>query len=320
MKNKIFNQTHIEGYLYQHKLEKKVTGPKAKAPNTTYITGTIDIATDNEMTNIVTVHYSYQTATTKSGKENRTFTTLANIIDGKICSVMEHGKDKAQKFVIDSALDVNEWYAESRTNKGEYELASYIRNENGFISPVDALNEDESKRATFETDIIINKATRVEADPEKDLPEKVVLSGYIMNFRQDFMPISYTVLNPGAMDYFESLDASNANPVFTKVCGKQVSTITVRKVEEEGAFGETYIREYTNSHRDFVVNWAKKDTYEIGDGEDFDLSKDDIKKGLANRETTLAAKKEQAKERATQAAAENEAPSAFANSDDNFGF
>jgi len=68
-----------------------------------------------------------------------------------------------------------------------------------------------------------------------------------------------------------------------------------------------------------VVNWASKDTYEVGDGEDFDLSKDDIKKGLANRETTLAAKKEQAKERAIQAAAD-ETPSAFANSDDNFGF
>lgn len=316
MKTKIFNQSHVEGYLYQHKLEKKVTGANSKSPNTPYITGTIDLATDDDMTNIVSIHYTYVVALTKDGKPNRTFKTLANIIDGTICSVMEHGKDKAQKFVADTAIDVNEWYTE---RNGEEEIASYMRNEGGFLTAVDVLNEDENMRATFKTDIILNKVVRFEADEDKELPEKVVLHGYIMNFRKDFMPVKYTVLNPGAMDYFESLEISDRNPVFTEVRGKQVSTVTVKRVEEEGAFGETYVREYPNTHRDFVVNWARKETYEIG--EDMDISPAEIKQGLADRQTNLATKKKEREEYlANKADAAANAGSAFAKTDENFGF
>jgi hypothetical protein len=35
------NELHLEGYLYQHTLEKKVSGPTSKTPNTEYITGEI---------------------------------------------------------------------------------------------------------------------------------------------------------------------------------------------------------------------------------------------------------------------------------------
>ena len=100
MKSKIFNQSHVEGYLYQHKLEKKVTGPNSKSPNTPYISGTIDLATDDEMTNIVSIHYTYVVAVTKNGQPNRTFKTLANIIDGNICSVMEHNSFTAFYFKL----------------------------------------------------------------------------------------------------------------------------------------------------------------------------------------------------------------------------
>ena len=53
MRTKLVNATHIEGILYQHNLEEKTTGANAKNPNTVYIAGTIDIATDNALTNIV---------------------------------------------------------------------------------------------------------------------------------------------------------------------------------------------------------------------------------------------------------------------------
>ena len=314
MKKTVFNRNHIEGYLYQHKLEKKVTGPNSKAPNTIYITGTIDLATDNEMVNIVSVHFTYVTPTTKEGKENRTFRTLANIIDGTLCSVMQHGKDKAHKLSIDSAMDANEFYSD---RSGELELVSAMRNEGGFISTIDVLNEDEKVRATFDTDVIIYKVTHMDADEEKELPEKVIVSGYVMNFRRDFIPVKYSVLNPNAMAYFEDLDASEKNPVFTRVRGRQVSTIVVKKVVEEGAFGESYVREYPNSHKEFVITWAAKDLYEIGD--DADISVADIKTGLANRQTTLATMK---KEREEYMATKNagRAASAFANPDENFDF
>ena len=83
---KVENTVHLEGYLYEYNLEMKVTGPNSKSPNTPYITGTITIATDEECTNIVPVHYTYVTATTKNGGTNNTFVALKSLLEyGKTC-------------------------------------------------------------------------------------------------------------------------------------------------------------------------------------------------------------------------------------------
>ena len=78
---KLINAVHLEGYLYQHSLELKVSGENSKNPGTEYITGTVEVSTDNECIIIVPVHYTYVTSTYASGKANETFTTLKNIIN-----------------------------------------------------------------------------------------------------------------------------------------------------------------------------------------------------------------------------------------------
>jgi hypothetical protein len=45
---KFFNEAHIEGYLYEHNLEMKETGPNSKNPGTPFISGTIGIVTDDK--------------------------------------------------------------------------------------------------------------------------------------------------------------------------------------------------------------------------------------------------------------------------------
>ena len=92
---KMINQTHIEGLLYEHKLELKESGPNSKNPGTKFISGTIDIATDDAGVNIVPVHFTYVTEKTAKGSTNATFTTLMNIIDKKFGTVMANGKDAA---------------------------------------------------------------------------------------------------------------------------------------------------------------------------------------------------------------------------------
>lgn len=47
MKAKIFNQTHVEGYIYEHDLKFKVSGPNAKTPGVEFINGTLSVATDD---------------------------------------------------------------------------------------------------------------------------------------------------------------------------------------------------------------------------------------------------------------------------------
>jgi hypothetical protein len=161
--------------------------------------GTLDVATDDACTNIVPVHFTYVVATTAKGATNATFTTLMNIIDGKYGSVMANGKENAAKVRIDSALALNEFYAD---RNGEEELVSVKRNESGFVHIVDHLAEDETLRNTFKCDMLITGVKEVEADEERKLPAKAIVRGAIFDFRGSLMPVEFSAVNPNAINYF----------------------------------------------------------------------------------------------------------------------
>lgn len=271
------NSTHIEGYVYEHNLALK-TSTSEKNPGVEYINGTLSIATDDEMTNIVQVHFSFTTAVYgKSGKPNNTFNILKAIIEGKIGSVMEHGKENAGKLRIDSAIGLNEWF-DSR-NGGE--LVSVKRNEGGFIHQVSELCEPKN-RATFNEDMVITGATRVEANEERGTAEHLILKGCVFDFRNALLPVEFSVYNSKAMDYFESLEPSNSNPIFTRVQGQEISQTIVRKTEEESAFGEAIIKESRSTQRDYVVTWAQTEPYMWDD--ESTLTAKEFTEMIANRE------------------------------------
>lgn len=308
---KCLNTTHISGYLYEHKLELRESGPNSKNPGTKFIMGTIDIATDDACTNIVSVHFTYVTATTAKGSPNATFTTLMNIIDGNYGSVMADGKDNAVKLRIDSALGLNEFYSD---RNGKEELVSAKRNEGGFVHVTTELEPDENQRNTFKCDMLITGVREVEADEEKNLPAKVIVRGAIFDFRNSLLPVEFSAVNPGAMDYFLGLEASNANPTFTCVWGKQVSETVVRKIVTESAFGDDEVREVRNSRKDFVITGANKEPY-VWDDEST-LTAQEVAEAVAARETYLATIKQRQDE---YKASKNAAPAA-AKSNGGFNF
>ena len=305
----MINKSHIEGILYEHDLELKTSGPNSKNPGTQFISGTVSIATDDAGLNIVPVHFTYVTATTAKGGTNATFTTLKNIVDGVIGSQMKDGKDKAGKIRIDSAIGLNEFYTD---RNGTEELVSAKRNEGGFVHTCDALNEDEKTRNTFECDMLITNCRRVEANPDKNIPEKVIVKGAIFDFRKSLLPVEFTALNVNAMNYFEDLGATQANPVFTKVWGRQVSETVVKKTIEESAFGDAAVKETKSSRRDFVITGAAKEPY-VWDDEST-MTAAELTEAIANREVYLAGVKQRADEyKASKGAAPaNAAPAAGA--------
>lgn len=223
---------------------------------------------------------------------------------------MEHGKENAGKVRIDSALDLNEWYDLKSPGAP---LVSVRRNEGGFVHLTQELNA-EPQRATFEVDMLITGAIRVEADPEKNQPEKVTVKGCIFNFRKMLLPVEFTVLNPKAMDYFEGLDASSKTPVFTKVSGQQVSKTVIKTTEEESAFGEASVKETRTTQRDLIITWAQAVPYEW-DSEDTILASE-LSEMISERELHLAdIKKRQDEYQASKGGAFNgEAASAPASS------
>lgn len=282
MKNMI-NRTHIEGVIYEHDLQVRVTGENSKNPGTEFIMGTVSIATDDAMTNIVPVHFTYVTATTAKGNANATFTTLKQIIDGSLGSVMNNGAEGAAKIRIDSAIGLNEFYSD---RNGKEELVSAKRNEGGFVHTTTTLAEDEKLRNTFEVDMLITNVREVEADPDKNLPAKAIVKGAIFDFRKSVLPVEFSATNPNAMNYFLGLGASAKEPVFTRVKGRQVSETIVRQITEESAFGEPSVREVTSSRKDWVITWAQGDVYAWDD--ESTITAAELTEAMANREVYLA--------------------------------
>lgn len=292
----------IYGYLYEviredptkerqdrKALLEKVTGENSKNPGTPFISGVIKIATDEACTNIVEVHYTYVTPTyAKSGKPNTTYKILKGVIDGTYKSVMESSKDEAVKLKATPALDVNDFYVKDMET-GEERLVSYLVNEGGFLEVINKLPANEDERARFDVDMLIKSAKRIDADEERGLAEKVIISGSIFNFRNEIMPVEFTVYGEKPMDYFENLEPSASEPVFTRVRGRHVSTVIDKVKEETSAFGEPMITHYSSTKRENVIYWAPSETYIFDDEET--LTKAEVKKMVADREVKLAAEK-----------------------------
>ena len=300
MKKSMINSVHIEGVLYSHNLEAKVTGENSKNPGTPYIAGTIDIATDNEQTNVVSIHFTYVTPAYGSGKSNPNYAILNDVISGKVKNVTEHGE--GAKLRVDSAIALNEFYSD---RNGEEELVSVKRNEGGFIHIVSKIDDDEKKRNTFTTDMVITGVTHVDADEERNLPEKVTVRGCIFDFRNALLPVEFSATSTGAMNYFEGLGVSNKEPVFTKVWGRELATTITRTITEESAFGEPMVREVNSTRRDFVITGALTEPYAWDD--ETTITAAELTKAMTDRQTYLAAMKQRQDEyRASQGGSSNE--------------
>lgn len=278
---KMINTTHIEGLVYDHKLEKKVSGETSKNPGTEFINGILNVATDDKGMNVVPVHFSYVTATTSKGGTNNTYNALARIIDENP-SVVKVGRNNAMKVRIDSAVGLNEFFADLKDEKP----VCAKRNEGGFVHIVNEIDEDEKKRSYFETDMLITGVRDVEADPERNLPAKVVVMGYAFDFRNALLPVEYSVTNENGMKYFQRLDCSPANPTFTKVWGRQISQTIKTEITEESAFGEASVRIRETTNRDFVITGTSKVPYMWDD--DSTITAMEMKKALQDREIYLA--------------------------------
>lgn len=280
MIKKTRNNVYVEGRVYQHDLKiKTVQNEKSANYGKEFIAGDLSVATDEDGLNVVTIHYTYVTPTTKAGGSNATFDALKKIIDDNKTWI-QVGKDEAVKVKINSSLALNDFYNRDNT------LVSAKTIEGGFVTIVNAINVDETKRSRFNTDIVITKVTHIEADEEKGITEDFTrISGAVFNFRNAILPIDFIVRNPNGMRYFEGLDITPSEPVFTRVEGNIVSQTISKEIEEDGAFGKT-IRKVDRKLREWCVDWASPTPYEFG--EENVLTIEDLQKASQDRELHLA--------------------------------
>lgn len=287
MKSKWKNAVEVQGYIFnfgnseREMLKECISGPNATHPGTQYIRGTLNVATDDEASNVVTIWFQYvpKVWPAKNGKperENPTYAELARLID--TAKTFESDGAAATKVRVSGNLDVNDFY----TREGELASPKRIRGSfvhvlNGPISP---------NPATFDIECILSNAITKEVDGGEDY---LTLKGYTFDFRNAILPFDVNVRIPAAITYFENQDISNANPLVTNIKGNIVSAIVKQEEEVESAFGDPVVNVTTRSVRTWDVTWAAKEPMEWDD--ESSITKAELKKVLQEREDMLAAEK-----------------------------
>ena len=277
---KMINSERVEGRVYQHNLVKKTVQNQASQNfGKEFISGNIEVAVDEEGLVIIPVHFTYVVEQTNNGNKNATYGNLEKIINGGKTWITD-GKDEALKVRIDTALAVNDFYTQ------DDRLVSAKVNEGGFVSIISELGP-ENERNTFTEDMLITNVKRVEADPDKNIDnDYVVVKGAIFNFRNALLPVEFIVRNPDGMIHFEDLNASQNEPVFTKVWGRINCGSIVNEVKEETAFGEEAVRTYERKIREWIITGASKVPYDFGD--ETVLTAAEVQKAMQDREIMLA--------------------------------
>jgi len=286
---KTLNTENIEGRVYEHDLAvKTVQNQQSENYGKEFINGSLSVATDEEGLNVLTVHYTYVTETTKQGKPNITYANLKRIMEGK--TWVTDGKDAALKVRLTPSAALNDFYPQ-----GGDQLVSQQRNEGGFVSIVSDLKPEGIQRQSFKFDAVISNVTLVEADPEKYISEDYVkINAAIFNFKNDILPFTLVAKSQGAINYFMNLGVSPSNPIFTQVWGEIVSTTIKVQKTIESAFGEPAVDITERQQREWVITGAKPEPYVFDSPET--ITAEELTQAIANRNIYLEDVKARAKE------------------------
>lgn len=283
------NKCHIEGRIFKHTLQSRVTGENAKNPGTPYIQGQVDVATDEEGINVVPVRFTYVTEFyAKSGKPNDTYKVLSEIIENDK-TWEKNGKDEAPQVRIDGDIEVNDFMGrDGQMVEAKGIRGSFIHYANGQFG----LNENENKRNTFEADMLIAGIVEREIENGDDY---INLRGYVFGWQNRLIPVTFSVRTPEGIQYFQKCDISNENPLYTKVWGNITSTTVETKVERESAFGGTQVDVSTRTLRAWDVIGCAVEPYEWDDESTMTVA--EFKTLFDAREVQKAEAKKRAEER-----------------------
>ena len=298
---KCLNQVRIIGKVYgfgdangRQALELKTSGPNAKKPGTEFIGGILQVAVDDAGLNVIPVHFTYVTATTSNGKANASFGVLKKILEeGK--TWVSNGPEAATIVKIDGAVAVNDFY------NNENEVVSAKQIEGSFVTVLSNASYEAEKAKKekelniFRADMLITSVKRTEKDPDNNINDDfVTVHGAVFNFRNELLPVDFIVRNESGMAYFEDLDASSVNPVFTKVWGEINCLTKVTEIREESAFGGDSVRTFERKTREYLIKGCASLPYEF-DSEGI-ITRQELTEALQNREVHLADVKKNAEE------------------------
>lgn len=308
MKQKINNEVILQGYLFNHDLEKRtVKNKESKNFGKDFIRGFVYIATDSEGTNVVPVYYPFVSPITSTGAVNGTYQVLENILNNNP-TWTNNGKEKALKVRAASAIALNDYYPE-----GSEELVSTQRAEGGFLTVINVPEEEGLFENKFNADMLITGIS--ENTDEEDNLSGITLRGATFNFKKAILPISVNVKDKQGIEYFQSLEPSPGEPIFTNVFGSIINTTIVHEETQESKWGQAYVNTTRKTFREYLVKGSAPDVYDFGD--ESILTIEEVENAISNRNIYLAEKKaSDAAYRASRAEAKSTASSTPSVSDE----
>ena len=240
MKEHFINDAKIRGYVFSHTLqERESTSEKTKGQK--YIFGNINVATDEDLLNVVPISFFVNEKTAK-GTTNATFTNLRQIIEE-----YQESNPKAMRVRVDGSVDVNDFY------NREGELVSAKRVRGSFLHFLNTNEEIGDNPAYFEAEALFQGCAEKEGNQGDPYLE---LKGFVFNYRGDVLPVTFTSSSEAGMAFFENCDITTSEPYFGKVWGKIASTVVeVEKEADDSAvgFGTQVVQPTTRTFRTWEI-------------------------------------------------------------------
>lgn len=243
---KTYNALDMKGRLYNYALQ-VINTEKGEA-----ISGDVSLEVDADGTVVTVRYFGYPTYST--GKTNKTYGILDDMMAGNYKTVVDNGED-ADWLSLTGSIDVS-YFVGRNTDDGELARAQKFRG--AFINP----NKEKRYNNKWKLDMLITKITEVDADEEKHLPRFVRVSGFLVDdYNNRVMEVSFQARSEGAMNYILGLEASYDQPYYVSTWGQilKVSRLVVRK----NAFGEDETEEYNSAQ--WVITGMNPEPYEWGE-------------------------------------------------------
>ncbi len=276
MKQTWKNSVNVAGYVFST----RNLNPRVSKDGTNYISGAVNIAVDEDALNVIPVSF-YATETYKNGKPNDTYNVLKQIADGSVQTYQQAGKNAA-RVRVDGSISTNDFVGRN----GDVVSPKQVR---GSFIHFDSVS---NFCANFDADTVFTSCAERTVEGEEPFQS---LRGFVLSYKNAMVPVEFSVRSKEGMKFFDSQDISASNPLVILVKGKIVTNTVEHKTCEEGAFGESVVNTTSRSFQSWDVTFAAREPYEFGD--EGAISKDDIKRLVAEREVALERVKDRAANR-----------------------
>ena len=299
MKQNFQNEANVRGYVFEHSLEARVTGSDSRNPGVNFITGAIQVAVDEDCTNVVPVHFSFVPEKFNNGRENATYTNLKQLI-GENNTVNRVGKQNAARVRISGNIEINDFYTR------DDELVSAQRLRGSFCHFLN-VTEPLEGGAIFKGDMLITFAGEQEYPTTGDT--HYALMGFMFDWNKAVLPVNFDATTKEGEKFFESQDITPSTPYFGTVWGS-INSTTVEQAAQEPVENIGFGAPVVSEARTFTSRvWGVEGATMPLELDETTVTAEDVQKALQDRETYLAEQK--ARAAAYRARQENGASTAF---------